>query len=366
MAKYQPSHLKTMNTKIVFREFLSNQSLFINEIARKTKISVPTVIKIVDFLVEKELLCEQECTTTKVGRKPKMLKLNCDKYFSIGILYEGEYLFLGIVDLSGKMSSFIQVKCGQNFEKSVLLNIEKLLEMGNRDVADLIGIGIGIPCIFDQKTRMISAPLIGIDQPQYFGDTIDRIAEKYHTKVVVDNDLNLQAYGEYQSRKPARKEDLIFISLGTGLGAGIVIDGKVRTGDNNFCGEIGYLVFDMPEDGQETPWLENKINLQALHQKFGISEGSSDAAKEKEAVAYVAKYLALIVNTMVFSYDVSNIVLDGYVMELLGDEVLAATQQNLNRICYKPVQIHKKNVASPGILGGALMASDRWLEEVFK
>ena len=58
MAKYEPSHLKNMNTKIVFREFRdrSNESLFVNEIARISHISVPTVMKIVDFLIEKELI----------------------------------------------------------------------------------------------------------------------------------------------------------------------------------------------------------------------------------------------------------------------------------------------------------------------
>lgn len=365
MPKYEPSHLKKMNTKIVFQEFRNKDSLFVNEIARTTKISVPTVMKIVDFLTEKQLIEEQESISTKVGRKPNMLKLNKNKYFSIGIIYEGDYLIMGIVDLAGSVSNFIQVRCGTHFEASLFQNIDRLLEMGERDVGDLIGIGIGIPCIFDEESREITAPLIGIDTPKYFGDTIDRISEKYGAKVIVDNDLNMQAFGEYASYKPQIKDDLIFISLGTGLGAGIIIDGKARRGNQNICGEIGYMMFEYTEDKPVSGWLEEKINLGAIKAKFGVSEISCDEDSKVKAIEYVSRYLALIINNLIFCFDITNIVLDGYIVDLLGNGIVEETQKKLDRICFKPVQIKRRNVVSPGILGGALLSSNRWLEEIF-
>ena len=365
MAKYEPSHLKNMNTKIVFQEFRSNESLFVNKIAQTTRISVPTVMKIVEFLIEKQLIVEQEYTTTKVGRKPNMLKLNRDKYYSVGIIYEGDYLIMGIVDLAGNVLHYVQVRCGHHFESSLFLNIDKLLEMSGKDVNDLIGIGIGIPCIFDAEAREITAPLIGINNPIYFGDTIDRISEKYNAKVIVDNDLNMQAFGEYVSFKPPIKDDLIFISLGTGLGAGVIIDGKVRKGNNNVCGEIGYMVFEYSEEKPNSGWLEEKINLSAIKEKFGIVDASDDENRT-DAIAYVSGYLALIVNNMICCYDVSNIVLDGYVIDLLGDGLIKETQRKLDKICFKSVQIRKRNVVFPGVSGGALLAGNTWLEEIFK
>lgn len=368
MAKYEPSHLKNMNTKIVFHEFRdrSNESLFVNEIARISHISVPTVMKIVDFLIEKELIKEEECTVTKVGRKPNMLKLNKDKYFSIGVIYEGDYLMLGIVDLAGNVINFIQIRCGKYFEESLFLNIDKILEMSGKDAENLIGIGIGIPCIFDQEKREITAPLIGIDEPKYFGDIIDRISEKYNAKVIVDNDLNIEAFGEYASRKQEEKEDLTFISLGTGLGAGVIIDGKVRRGSHNICGEIGYMMFEYTEETTNSGWLEGKINLKKLNEEFGISDFPEDKEKRREAVSYVSRYLAMLVNNLIFCYDVSGIVLDGHVIDILGDELIMETQNKLDKICYKSLSVKKRRVVSPGISGGALLASNAWLEEVFK
>lgn len=368
MAKYEPSHLKEMNTKIVYQEFRNQDSLFVNEIARKTNISVPTVMKIVDFLIEKQLIemKEQESGNTKVGRKPNMLTLNNNKYFSIGVIYEGDYLVMGIVDLKGNILNFLQVRCGQHFETSIFQDIDRLLEMSGRAVENLTGIGIGIPCIFDMESREITAPLIGIHEPKYFGDTIDRIASKYGAKVIIDNDLNIQAFGEYASYQPMMKEDLIFISLGTGLGAGIIIDGKARRGNHNICGEIGYMMFEYTEEKTKSGWLEEQINLHALKEKFQISEDYIEEERKQKIIEYVSRYLALIVHNLIFCYDVSNIVLDGYVIELLGDDIIAETQRKLDRICFKPVKIRKKNIVSPGISGGALLASNAWLEEVFK
>ena len=76
--------------------------------------------------------------------------------------------------------------------------------MSGKDAENLIGIGIGIPCIFDQEKREITAPLIGIDEPKYFGDIIDRISEKYNAKVIVDNDLNI-GLEEYHGSRRRRK-----------------------------------------------------------------------------------------------------------------------------------------------------------------
>lgn len=366
MPKYEPSHLKNMNTKIVFREFQrkSNENLFVNEIAKTRNISVPTVMKIVDFLMEKELIKEGECTWTGVGRKPNMLRLNRDKYFSVGVIYEGEYLTLGIVDLAGEVQNFIQVKCGQEFEESLFQNVDRLLKMSGRKAEELVGIGIGMPCIFEQEERKITAPLIGINEAQYFGDVIDRIADTYKAKVVVDNDLNVQAFGEYESIRPGKKEDLIFISLGTGLGAGVVIDGKARRGNHNICGEIGYMMFEYSDEKPKSGWLEEKINLKALRKLFGTS--GEGIEKKEEAIEYVSRYLALLINNLIFCYDVSKIVLDGHVIETLGDDLLREVQNKLNKICYKPLQIQKKTEALPGISGGALLASNAWLEELFK
>lgn len=366
MAKYDAAHMKVMNTKTVFREFRSNAGLCINDIAQKTKISVPTVSKIVDSLLEKELIVDLGSVDTSIGRKPNLLKINNDKYFSLGVIYEGEYLLLGIVDLSGTMVSFIQVKCGQHFERTLLQNIDRLLEMSSRDIRNLTGIGIGMPCVFDTEKREIVAPLIGIESPKYFGDFIDQIAEKYHVNVIVDNDLNMQAFGEFSGEKLPKTEDMIYISLGTGLGAGVVMKGNMRRGSRFICGEIGYMMFEYTEEEMHSGWLESKMNLQSLKQNFGISEEAVPEENKSAAIAHVSKYMAMVINNLTVCYDAANIVLDGIVFELLGETLLSEIQARLDKICMKPVTLRMRRIVAPGILGAAILAGNLWLEEIIK
>ena len=367
MAKYEPSHLKNKNTEIVFRQFRSGESLFVNEIARVTKISVPTVMKIVDSLIAKELVQVQEVqeVSPKVGRKPNMLELNRSKYFSIGVIYEGDYLQLGIVDLAGEVTHASQVRVGKNFGDSIIRNIDRLLDNSGREVENLIGIGIGLPCIFNPNTREIIAPLIGIEEPQYFGDTIDKIAALYNSQVIVDNDLNIQAYGEYVNLAANPKHDLVFISLGTGLGAGVIIDGNIRHGNSNICGEIGYMMYSSDEE-KEHLYLEDIINFKALETRFGVTESLGSKEQIRKARAYVARHLAILVNNLIFTYDISDVVLDGLVLEILGNELLVEIQERLNAICFSPTEIRRKDSPWPGILGGGFLVENQWLNNFLK
>ena len=366
MAKYEPSHLKVMNTKVVYQEFLKKEALFVKEISRNTKISVPTVMKIVDFLIEKELISEQECTITQVGRTPHMFGLNKDKYFSIGMIYEGDFLHIGMVNLAGHVFHMIQVQCNQQYEVSAFQNIDRLLSTSDRNPDDLIGIGFGMHGVFNEKTREIIAPVIGLEQPKYIGGFIDALSEKYKVKVAVDNDTNVQAFGEYLAKTENSSEDMIYIYLGTGLGSGIILNGKIRHGARNHCGEIGYMIFECDEKESGAGWLEKRINVEALAKNFGISESDNDPHKKILAIDYVSNYLAMAINNIVFSFDIEDVVLDGSVITFLGDSVLEEIQHKLNKIAYKPVTVRKKSVAFPGLSGGGILASNLWLEEVFK
>lgn len=355
--------MKTMNTKMVFQEFRNSEGLCINDIARKTRISVPTVNKIVDSLLEKELIVDLGSVDTTVGRKPNLLKINNDKYFSVGVIYEGDYLLLGIVDLSGSLVNFIQIKCRSRFEETLVQTIDRLLVMSNRSKENLTGIGIGMPCIFNTEKREIVAPLIGIESPKYFGDFMDQLAERYRAKVLVDNDLNIQAFGEYAGEKLQKAEDLLYISLGTGLGAGVVLGGKVRRGNRFICGEIGYMMFEYTEENMHSGWLENKINLRSLDENFGISEEAVPQENKAAAIAHVSKYMAMAIHNLTLCHDISNVVLDGAVFDLLGGELLEELQVRLDKICIQPVVLRMRRAVSPGISGAAILAGNLWLEE---
>ena len=366
MAKYEPSHLKVMNTKLIYQEFLKGESLFVKEISRATGISVPTVMKVIDFLTENQLIVEQENVSNRVGRKPIMFGINKDKYYSIGMIYEGDYLHTGIVDLAGKVVDVVHVKCELEFESYAFESIDRLIESNKKNIGDLIGIGIGMHGTFQPESREILAPLIGFAAPKFFGSFIDDLVGKYQTKVIMENDANVQAFGEYSAKSQDVSKDMIYITLGSGLGAGMIVDGKVRVGERNICGEIGYYMLDYEGEKTEAGWLESQINLSALREKFKLWGDSENLQGTTEAIDYVATKLALVVNILTLSYDIEDIVLDGHVIAFLGEELIWKTQEKVNKICYTPVKIRGKSIEHPGITGGGYLVTDMWLEELFQ
>ena len=366
MAKYEPSHLREMNTWIVFQEFRRHPSqvMFSKEIARTVRISDPTVIKITEFLFEKGLISAREDIEEqgKIGRKPRYYSLDTEKYYSIGILFEGEYLTLGIVNIEGCVTNYIQVACKGSLDDVILKEIDKLLRVSGRTTENLAGIGIGVPCIYDKNTEMIEAPLIGVNKPTSFKSTIDKIKDRFKVSVSVDNDVNMLAYGEYMMNpEKYGKEDMIYISLGTGLGAGIIINGKIRQGQRNICGEVGYM--KVPDGRGNWEQLETLINMKAIAERYH-SEKLTETQKT-DAAEYLSGYLAALINNLIVTVDANYVVLGGLVPDLIGDELFIRTQEKYNNICLRPLEILKKESLLPGISGSALIATDRYLTKLF-
>ena len=73
---------------------------------------------------------------------------------------------------------------------------------------------------------------------------IHALEERYHLPVMVDNDLNMEVQGEFICKSLSERDDLIYLSIGTGIGSGIMLNGKLRRGVRYMYGEVGYMSFD--------------------------------------------------------------------------------------------------------------------------
>lgn len=127
--------------------------------------------------------------------------------------------------------------------------ISSLLEKAGRNKIE--GIGIGIPGLFDAAGKIIALPNL----PQLDGFPLKRsFGKRYSLRTVVENDANCAVLGECIS---LRKGNVVCLTLGTGVGGGIVADRKLYRG-NGFGGEIGHMIID------------NKKSLEDLVSKKGI------------------------------------------------------------------------------------------------
>lgn len=172
--------------------------------------------------------------------------------YYIGIDLGGTNIAAALVDESGKVSHKVSIPTDAKLGKETVIGglikvCEMVLENSGIGRDELKSIGIGIPGGVDaEKGYIIMCPNI---QAISGTDIVSPIKEKFNIPVFINNDANCAALGEVVAGGAKGADKAIFIILGTGVGGGIVIDGKIYSGFNGIAGEIGHIVITM--DGRE-------------------------------------------------------------------------------------------------------------------
>ncbi len=372
MEAYVSSHLKEMNRLNVYRLIREQDETSKAELSKLTGISAPTIIKIVNFLIDQGLVLEYGAGVSSLGRKPQILKHNKNRYFAIGVIHEGDYLKVGIANLNSEIVALKKVQVEGSLE-SVLCGtlfqlIDELVQAAGIAFSDILGIGMGLPGIYDTESRsIITAPLIGVSTPTDISGILKQIEEHYGLEVIVENDLNMEVVGEFGALRLSKESDLIYLSLGTGLGSGVMLNGRIRRGSHYMCGEIGYMSFlgDYVADMQNPGWLEDKINLDGIYEKFGVALKEGTVIGDvRGAVEYVSLPVALCINNLMMCFDVDNVSLGGEVFDLLGDALYEAVEDKVKHLSIVPVCLHRKVSREPGISGGAKIVCERAMKRI--
>lgn len=164
----------------------------------------------------------------------------------IGIDLGGTYIKGGIIDDKGKIKAFKEVPSErQSGAEKVTNNIIDLvnglvLESG-LTIKDICGLGVGVPGIVNQKTGTV----IFATNLKWENYPLARILKEklnFDKEIKIGNDANLALIGEYKFGAGKNYKDLVFITLGTGVGGGVISDGKLITGNGGAGAELGHSV----------------------------------------------------------------------------------------------------------------------------
>ncbi len=170
-----------------------------------------------------------------------MIKKN--KY-AIGVDLGGTTIKLGIVTNNGKIINKISIRTeAEKGPKKVIANlISGINELTNNSKFKITGIGIGCPGVVTPGKGIVEKPP---NLPGWDKVNIGKIISKEFKKpVFVDNDANAAAIGELTFGSGKKYKSFIMITLGTGVGGGIVINKKIYHGDFGAAGEIGHISID--------------------------------------------------------------------------------------------------------------------------
>ncbi|HHW31493.1 MAG TPA: ROK family protein [Clostridiaceae bacterium] len=381
MKSYNASDLKDLNREIVYRLLEKKKEIFRAEIARLTGISTPTVLKIISYFLELGLVSEEGECKPSLGRKPQMLRFNADARFSIGVEYEGDFLKVGIVNLEGDLKTSKQKRVSGHFtevmQKECIPLIKGIVDSSGISWEKIMGVGIGVPAIVDIKNNIVSAaPLVGILHDVDCKPILQELKNQLGLDAFIENDANAGALGEFTIRKLTDASDLVYISLGTGLGAGVVLQGKLRRGVWNSSGEIGYMVYDKNfiTSTERSGWLESQVNAHALTKRWPffsqLFEGESWKKFETTSdfhllIDHVAGNLALCIANIYSILDVDVVVLGGISVKLLGPLLIESINRYLSRLNSRNITCQLQKSPEPSVVGAATIAIKEKLKEIF-
>ncbi|WP_298181499.1 ROK family protein [Saccharomonospora sp.] len=217
------------------------------EIGRQSGLGRTVVTQRVNQLVASGLLEEGSLGPSSGGRAPRELRFRALAGVILAAELGATSISVGVTDLAGTVLAEhcedADIALGP---ETVLGRVEEVLDellnrvRAEREDPDLSvwGVGIGLPGPVEFATGRPSAPPI---MPGWDGYPVrDRLARRYNTPVWVDNEVNTMALGELRAGAAKGQRDILYVKIGTGIGAGLVSGGMLHRGSQGCAGDIGH------------------------------------------------------------------------------------------------------------------------------
>jgi len=368
------------------------------ELVRHSGMGRKVVTQRVEQLIGSGLLEEGDLGQSTGGRAPRALRFRSDGGNLLVAELGSSSISVGLADLAGRLIEQYEEPFGVTAGPDAPLHrVEELFDqmLASRPASSppIWGIGIGVLGPVNAAT----GHPVGFAAMPGWGDypVRQRLAARYHVPVWVDNEVNLMALGEFRSGLGKGHQDLVFVKIGTGIGAGLICSGRLHRGAQGAAGEVGHLT--VVEDPSITDWCGNigclvqvasgmaigrdaaaaaatgrSPYLAALLARGGTIAASDVAAGavsgdpvSVEILTRAGEYVGRMATTLVNSFNPSLILIGGGVAGA-GDLLLAAIRQSVYQRAM-PLATRDLQVAfSPlsdraGLVGAAFMVVDQLL-----
>ncbi len=388
---------RSATQRALLNQFIMQGSSTIPELSKNLGISIPTVTKSLNELMDKGLVQEVGKRDNSSGRVPTIYDLIPTSGYFIGIDPTINSLAFGISDFCGNLvykKNNIPFHyedtpaCLENLEKLLLDFIDEL----TIDKSLILGICMNVAERVDPFEGKAYNKYTFLDKP-----LATALSEAVGYPVYVDNDSRSMAYGEYLKGCCNGEKNVVFVNIGWGLGMGLIIDGKLYFGKSGYSGEIGHMSVydnDIICHCGKLGCMETEVSGLALQRKMTklLMDGGQSILSDKvvnqkqtltlpdildaiakedvlsiEALQKVAdelgKNLAGIIN--IFNPDMLVI---GGDLSVTGDYLIQPVKMGIKKYSLNVVNEDSKIVTSElkdqaGLIGACLMARYRTLSE---
>ncbi len=214
------------------------------KLVKLTSLSKSTVSMHVEKLLRMGLIKEQAIDGSEDSGKRRKIKVDEESGYIFGIQFGITSINISLCNMEAEIIEFkslnLHISSGpENLLPEVYTVMDELLNNNKINKTKIFSIGIGLPgpVKFDQGV-VISPPIMpGWDNYP----VMNEISEKYNCSVFVDNDVNVMAIGEMNAGHGRYADNFIFVKVGTGIGAGIIINNRIYRGTRGSAGDIGHI-----------------------------------------------------------------------------------------------------------------------------
>jgi predicted NBD/HSP70 family sugar kinase/DNA-binding CsgD family transcriptional regulator len=368
-----PPLLKHMNERTVLEAIREGAPISRAEISRQAGISKPTVSLALQSLLKAGLVRETEPDPGRPSYGAVYFEPAADAAFVLGFDLGAHFLRGAACDLAGEVRAREDVELPSTDAETAIETIAalrtSLVEAAEFSEELVDGVVVGIPGVIEPDTGRINLALNvpGLEERAFAAELQARLG----LAATLENDINLAALGEHWRGVARDVDDFAFLSIGTGMGAGIVLRGDLHRGHNGAAGEVDYALGGGLRDDVDPC----AAAVSALAVALGVS-GPSDAravfaaardgdGPARRVVEETARRIALHVAPIAAVADIGLVVLGGGI-GANGDLLLEPVRSLLREWMPYPPRVEVSSLGKAAVLTGALAVGLRSaLDNVF-
>lgn len=233
--------VKKINRSIILETIRRHAPVSRAKVSELTGLNKATVSNLVQELATHHLLQEIGPGESSGGRKPQLLLFNGQAGYAVGVELRVNQMTGVLTDLEGNIAAEADDSLAEHDVESVtqrmIAMIKELMQQAPPSPYGIIGIGVGVPGMVDGNGTVLFAPNLGWDMVPLQ----QRLEEELGLPVTIDNEANAGAQGELRFGAGQDARHLLYISAGSGIGSGIIINGELYKGARGYAGESGHM-----------------------------------------------------------------------------------------------------------------------------
>ncbi|GAA1448554.1 ROK family transcriptional regulator [Leifsonia poae] len=232
--------LRHLNQERLFEFLLANGPSTQAELARGTGLSTATVSNIVRDMAAKGVVATSPVNSS--GRRALLVRLTDTGDIAVGVDFGRRHVRIVLATLGYDVLAEESIVLPLGYDVSESLTaaselLDRMLEAGGFERQSVLAVGVGIPGPIDRRTGTV---LQGAILPEWVGVNLRELEDAFRFPVMVDNDANLGALGEVTWGENRGVRNLMFVKIGSGIGAGLILNGQPYYGYLGITGELGH------------------------------------------------------------------------------------------------------------------------------